>query len=88
MILSNEASIPVTKKIEELTSKNLELENKIYELKSAELVEIKSKEESEVKSAIKRFKNLKSNKEKRENVRIIFKKLKYDPYKDSINIEF
>ena len=31
---------------------------------------------------------LKSNKEKRENVRIIFKKLKYDPYKDSINIEF
>lgn len=88
MILSNEASIPVTKKIEELISKNLELENKIYELKNAELVEIKSKEESEVKSAIKRFKNLKSNKEKRENVRIIFKKLKYDPYKDSINIEF
>ena len=88
MILSNEASIPVTRKIEELTTKNLELENKIYELKTIELAEIKSKEENEIKSAIKRFKDLKSNKEKRENVRIIFKKLKYDPYKDSINIEF
>lgn len=88
MLLSNEAAIPLTKKIEELTSRNVELENKIYELRSIQLDEVNKKSDKEIELAIKNFSNLKTNKEKRENVRIIFNKLIYDPYRDIIEIEF
>ncbi len=87
MLLSNEAATPLTKKIEELTLKNTELESRIYELRSIQLDNINERDEKEIINSIRNFNKLESNKEKRGNVRKIFKKIIYNPYEDSIDMQ-
>ena len=88
MLLSNAAAEPLTRKIGELTSENIELEAKIDELRINQLDAITKKNGSELQQAIREFRNIKDNKEKRNKVRIILNKLIYNPFDDSIDIEF
>lgn len=87
MILSNAAAKPFLDKIEELTSQNIELKNKIENEKL-----IAMQQEANINSLdfiydkIKKFNELETSKEKNDSLKIIFGELEYDSYNDEINL--
>lgn len=89
MILSNEASKPVTKKLEEITEFNsmlkIKLENE--KLKNLELESSKFNIEN-VFDTICNFSNIKDNNQKRIALRNVFKFIIYNPFDDSLEVEF
>lgn len=87
-VLSNSAATIIIEKIEELTVNNNKLKNRLEDVKLKQLENVKKSNVSDVKESINKFKDLKTNSEKRTEIRKIFSKLIYDPFIDSIEVEF
>lgn len=83
-LLSNEASRPTIKRIEELVIKKLELENEIEDIK------IEKIEPAKINSfdIIQQFNKTIDCKTRRELLKVAFKGLIYNPIKDHLEIEF
>ena len=89
MILSKEASKFLVEKIEELTLRNSELNIKLQELKLNKLTEEEEKLNQEiVYKNICDFNKDMTPEEKRLMVRMIFDKLIYNPYEDTLEVEY
>ncbi|MBY6915453.1 recombinase family protein [Clostridium botulinum] len=89
MLLSNEAAKPITNKIEELTKFNSQLKIKLEneKLKTLELEANKYTSEN-IFDNICSFSSIKDNNQKRIALRNIFKFIIYNPFNDSLEVEF
>lgn len=88
MVLSNAASGAVTKKIEDLTIKNINLNIELEEEKLKQLDNVNNVNIDDVFTNISNFSTIKNNEEKRLMVRKIFNKLTYDPLLDRMEVDF
>lgn len=89
MLLSNAAATPITKKIEELTLENEQLKISLEVEKLNDLEhELNTNTPNLIFANILRFRELKTNDDKRQALRTIFKKLTYNPFDDSLKPEF
>lgn len=89
MYLSNEASVPVTNKIEEITGINSQVKIKLENEKLRLLeLEVNKVDKKHVFNNICAFGNLKDNSQKRIAIKDIFKFIVYDPFKDVLEVEF
>ncbi|MHC1683736.1 MAG: recombinase family protein [Clostridiaceae bacterium] len=89
ILVSTAAATPITKKIEELTSlnENLKIDLEVEKLKKLEK-ELNSNTDEIIFNTILDFSKIKTNEEKRLQLRKIFSKLVYDPISDSLEPDF
>lgn len=88
VLMSNETAHLITDRIEEISKKNTDLKVKLEDFKLQQIENIKKVDNKETHKKIVGFKDLKTTKEKREEVRKIFKKLTFNPTTGVIECEF